>query len=660
MRDAREVHPSPACLAAFDRGQLSSIEWNEIEAHLMSCEECCLQLEHVPEDALLQSLKVAVAAPTPALLPNVPRELVGHGRYHVLEFLGGGGMGLVFKAKHRLMERTVALKIMRKDLLGRTELVDRFRQEVKAAARLSHGNIVTAHDAEQVGDLHFLVMEYVEGMNLEQLVTTFGPRSVEQACFLVQQAALGLQHAFERGMTHRDVKPSNLLLSSNNRVKVLDFGLARLIDAGDFRTPTGVVVGTPDYLAPEQAQDGRHAGTRSDIYSLGCVLYFLLTGRPPYAGATVLEKLMAHQTQPPPALEEQRPDVPAALAALISRMLAKSPDDRPQTPAEVAETLGRYASASTGLTPFLTNASPSMARLPTCVPSPPIRADFRRSRRVFVVGGILVLGGALAVLIWSRHQDTPPVLASATNSSSMPESHATDPARPRLAPLSRKEMRDQALAWLVKHNTVKPPTRFLENMTAQLDDRFQRKVGFKYELGTGLVDSHRPTILLARCGAFHVFELSDSQARNWTREPRHVIDADVADQDELDPAPAIELSDLDINNALRLDGEQQITGSVRVHCVTAQKGPLSLRLVSPSDGVLNLRYQQLPDGLPAGRISCPFAFGRLNNKDGGRRVGPCVVCLEVYATKKNQEKAIVRVLSNSVAMVVNLDPPAQP
>jgi hypothetical protein len=250
------------------------------------------------------------------------------------------------------MERVVALKVISRSLTDRPELAARFRQEVKAAARLSHPNIVTAHDAEQAGDLHFLVMEYVEGQGLDRLVEGQGPLPVAQACDYVRQASLGLQHAFERGMVHRDIKPHNLMLTPEGQVKVLDFGLARF--ASESRPPGGLteagqVVGTPDYMAPEQALDARQADVRADIYSLGCTLYHLLTGRVPFPDGTAFQKLLAHQQQTPAPVTQFRSDVPPALLGVLDRMLARDPARRYQTPDEVAAALAPFTEPAAAL-----------------------------------------------------------------------------------------------------------------------------------------------------------------------------------------------------------------------------------------------------------------------------------------------------------------------
>lgn len=212
------------------------------------------------------------------------------GEYLLLAPLGEGGMGQVFHARHQLMDRHVALKVIHPKAVSNREAVDRFRREIQILARLSHPNIVTAHDAKDVGDGRIaLVMEYCDGPNLGQRVQQSGPLPVAAACWCVREAAVALQHAMEHGLIHRDIKPENLVCSGG-QLKVLDFGLARLqrsddTAGGDTITQVGVVVGTADYMAPEQALDQRRADIRSDIYALGCTAFFLLTSRSSTCGA---------------------------------------------------------------------------------------------------------------------------------------------------------------------------------------------------------------------------------------------------------------------------------------------------------------------------------------------------------------------------------------
>jgi serine/threonine-protein kinase len=273
------------------------------------------------------------------------------GPYVILDTLGEGGMGVVYKAKHRHLSRVVALKVIRKEKLANPILVARFYQEVQAAGALQHPNIVVAFDANQVGNTHYLAMEFVDGIDLAKHIRSNGPPSVALACEYIRQAAIGLQHAHEKGMVHRDIKPHNLLLSSEAgmpRVKILDMGLARFEGQEQTSlTQTGQVVGTPDFIAPEQAFNAKKADIRSDIYSLGCTLFFILTGKQPFLSQTLTEALLKHQMDDPPPLASMRSDVPPALQIVLSRMMAKKPEARYQTPNEVANALAPFAKGET-------------------------------------------------------------------------------------------------------------------------------------------------------------------------------------------------------------------------------------------------------------------------------------------------------------------------
>lgn len=270
------------------------------------------------------------------------------GPYVLLDLLGEGGMGRVYKAYHVRLERIVALKIIRKEKLTNPVATERFHTEIQAIAQMAHPNVVTAYDADQVGDVHFLVMEYIDGTDLTKIVKSRGPLPIPEACGYVYQAAIGLQHAFELGLVHRDIKPSNLLVTRETGVvKILDFGLARLAEAslspGQQRvTQEGLVLGTPDFLAPEQARNPAGVDIRADIYALGGTLYYLLTASPPYEGATTTDKLLRHCNDPPPDARQKRPEVPEHLARLIQWFMAKLPEHRPQTPLELALALQPY------------------------------------------------------------------------------------------------------------------------------------------------------------------------------------------------------------------------------------------------------------------------------------------------------------------------------
>ncbi len=288
------------------------------------------------------------------------------GSYQLTALLGEGGMGRVFKAKHMRLGRDVALKVIRKEKLSNPVAVSRFRQEIHAAAQLSHPNVVMAFDAEEAeGGGLCLSMEYVEGTDLTKLVRANGPMPIPMACDAIRQAAIGLQHAFERGLVHRDVKPSNLLLTPRGQVKVLDLGLALLQEptyaGGEVAnrvTQDGFVLGTPDFLAPEQAQNPTGVDIRADVYALGATLYYLVTGRVPYEGANPTEKLLKHVTEPPPSLRKYLPDAPPQLDALIGWIMAKRPDDRPQTPMQVAMALLPFCPPQSGSYPMPPASNP--------------------------------------------------------------------------------------------------------------------------------------------------------------------------------------------------------------------------------------------------------------------------------------------------------------
>lgn len=265
------------------------------------------------------------------------------GNYAILAPLGAGGMGRVFKAWHRRMKRMVALKMLADQQTADAETIERFRREAQSAAQLAHPNIVAAYDADEAGGVCFLVMEYVDGPNLSELVRRQGPLPVEMATRYLLDAAHGLAHAHDRGFIHRDVKPSNLVVAPGDTVKVLDLGLARGSQpaAEGELTQAGDVVGTVEYMAPEQARETRLADHRADIYSLGSTLYRLLTGELMYRGDTPISLAAAHRDQPVPSLRAARDDVPRSLEAAYRKMVAKDPADRFQSMREVIAALSK-------------------------------------------------------------------------------------------------------------------------------------------------------------------------------------------------------------------------------------------------------------------------------------------------------------------------------
>jgi len=267
------------------------------------------------------------------------------GKYKVLDRIGLGGMGQVFLAEHTNMRRRAALKVLPPDRAENQFSKERFLREARAAAQLDHPNLVRAFDVDFDGDVIFLVMEFVDGINFHDLVVRHGPLTPARAGYFIWQSAMGLEYMSSRGLIHRDIKPANLLVDRNGVVKILDLGLVRSEEENDELTRgEGVkILGTADYLAPEQAIDCSRVDVRADIYSLGATAYFLLTGQPPFGGDKIAHKLIAHQTRKAVPVHELRPEIPVELSAVVTKMLAKKPAERYQTPAEVMAALDEWA-----------------------------------------------------------------------------------------------------------------------------------------------------------------------------------------------------------------------------------------------------------------------------------------------------------------------------
>ncbi|MBI2804987.1 MAG: protein kinase [Planctomycetes bacterium] len=390
------------------------------------------------------------------------------GPYVVLERLGEGGMGQIFKARQKILGRIVALKVVRKECLGNPKVILRFQREIRAAGQLSHPHIVRAYDADQVNGAYYIAMEYIDGVDLSKLVKDKGPLAVDQACEYIRQAALGLQHAFERGLVHRDIKPANLLMSqaiaSDRRrssgliprprlssgmiprgdlakqypwgvVKILDMGLARWRDPATGRETThltkiNTLMGTPEYIAPEQARDSHNSDIRADLYSLGCTLYFLLTERPPFPDGTITDKLLQHQFDVPDPVEavrraslaarkidacefEARVHVPPAVESLLQKLMAKDPADRFQTPMELAgalqDILQNLAASASKSDPAALTTTVTLAAPPTVPIAPQVHRPFRKTTNspgqqpllLACLGGlaVLVLATLLGVIL---------------------------------------------------------------------------------------------------------------------------------------------------------------------------------------------------------------------------------------------------------------------
>ncbi len=267
-------------------------------------------------------------------------------KYKLLEMIGQGGMGAVYLCEHMSLKRLVALKVMPEDKVKAPGALERFHREARAIAMLDHPNIVRAFDMGQDAGVHFMVMEYIDGVNLERLISKFHKDKgidLSRASQYVTDTALALQHAYEIGWVHRDIKPANILVDRHGIVKLLDLGLTRLFE-GDQDNLTkqfdeGNVLGTADYIAPEQALNVSAADIRADIYGLGCTFYFLLAGHPPFPKGTVAQKLVWHQTKYPEPIRSVRPDLPEEIGEIIARMISKKPEQRFSTPQEVADAL---------------------------------------------------------------------------------------------------------------------------------------------------------------------------------------------------------------------------------------------------------------------------------------------------------------------------------
>ncbi len=268
------------------------------------------------------------------------------GKYRVLERIGSGGMGTVYLAEHQVVGRRVAIKVLPTSQADSPAALGRFYREARASGVLDHPNLVKAHDVDQDGNLHFLVMDYVDGTNLQDVVTRFGALSVERACHYIRQAALGLQAAHDAGLVHRDIKPANIVLERTGTVRLLDLGLARFyhdnVDPLTLKYDDNNVLGTADYVAPEQTDDSHAVDGRVDVYGLGGTFYFLLAGHPPFPTGKVAQKLIWHQTKEPTPIRQLRPDVPPGVAAIVARMMAKAAAARYQQASEVAEALAPW------------------------------------------------------------------------------------------------------------------------------------------------------------------------------------------------------------------------------------------------------------------------------------------------------------------------------
>ena len=335
-----------------------------------------------------------ISAVAPSSSADIGRALEGTmlGPYRLDAFVGGGGMGAVFRALDTTLDRVVAVKVLAGRQADDEEMLRRFRNEAQSAARLDHENIGRVHAVGSDAGWHYIVFEYIEGRNIRDIVRDDGAFDLARTVDVAIQVAAALEHASGRDVVHRDIKPSNIVITPAGRARIVDMGLARLTPvAGDGDlTASGVTLGTFDYIAPEQARDAREADVRSDLYSLGCTIFYMVAGRPPFADGTLVQKLLQHQQERPPALDELRPDVPRRFAAIVGRLMEKSPADRYQRPADLVADLLAFADAE-GIRPAGVAALAAIAAEP---------AARRPSLAPWLVP--LVILAAMVVVLWIR------------------------------------------------------------------------------------------------------------------------------------------------------------------------------------------------------------------------------------------------------------------
>ena len=346
--DKKSKHPNLKQLSDFINGDLPARHQTKMEQHLESCDQCIEHLGTIGGDTLgerLLEVGTYYDDSSDGQDENeIPESLLNHDRYELIERIGVGGMGDVFRAQQRSMDRPVAIKVLRMSLFKNDRAVARFHNEIKVAARLNHPNIVHSYDADVSQGLNILVMELVEGDKLSDIVDRNGSLAAEQVIGVATQIANGLGYAAEQGMIHRDIKPQNIMVLPDGKVKITDFGLAKFVTAkteepDSSLTLAGEVFGTPDYIAPEQIRDSGAADSRSDIYGLGCTMYFMLTGRPPFIEPSVGEKLAGHLERQAAPLVQLAQGLNPSLIDVVEKMMQKEPDMRFQSYDEIVKAL---------------------------------------------------------------------------------------------------------------------------------------------------------------------------------------------------------------------------------------------------------------------------------------------------------------------------------
>ena len=456
---ARQQHPSDETLSGLAKNSLAPDDTVVVQQHVSRCKRCQSVIDEFrmedspensvatkptkkpePEPARAQSEKVAskkAERKPEKQTVSIPAELRNHAQYKVLSLIGRGGMGNVFLVEHKLTARKEVLKVIHSHLLSREDVRSRFKREIQSAAKLNHPNVVQTLTAIEEGSMIGLVMEYVKGESLSSQVNRVGPLPVDRARDFVKQIAMGLDHAHQQNMVHRDIKPQNVLASKQGddfRVKILDFGLAKTTGfaaSSSDLTIDGAIIGTPNYMAPEQAINPSLADIRSDIYSLGCTWFFMLTGRSPFESDSPLAIMNAHQNSSPPSVHSLRLGVPEETERILSKMLAKRPDQRFQNPAELIAAL-----SSTKLIPMVetvplashSEAFPLQFAFDISSPKRPKKKSVGKFAKVIHVAMIALPSVALAgVLIYRPHWITN--LGSALRQIDATKSDSTSPGQ---------------------------------------------------------------------------------------------------------------------------------------------------------------------------------------------------------------------------------------
>ena len=483
--------PTTDRLKAFYLGQLPDEQSDELVSHVGTCSTCQAELEtglnvddslifHLREPdgdseldsepackaGLLRALgalatanekplngeSTAAKEPSETGEASLPKSI---GEYEILKSLGHGGMGHVYLARHNKLGRMVALKILARHRLGDHRASQRFESEMRVIGRLSHPNIVIAHDAREIDGTAVLVTEYIDGFDLGQLLQLSGPMEIANACEIVRQIAMALQYTSDQGFVHRDIKPSNIMVSDTGEVKLLDLGLARL-QFGDMEsaeiTGTGQTMGTADYISPEQVTDSRKVDIRSDLYSLGATLYKLLSGQAPFAGpeySTAFAKMTAHVSATPGKLRSLRSEVPVELERLVATMLSKRPEDRPKRPDAVASTLSSFSkgcdlksmvhrAASVPLTPLISEKQGTANALTQPSAEPQTQPFFHRPVQLYkaIAAGFFgaVVGLCLGILITITHPDGTKTTITVPDGSKIAIEESGKPAIPTVEP----------------------------------------------------------------------------------------------------------------------------------------------------------------------------------------------------------------------------------